>query len=225
MVSRFIYALGLSIILLAYAEGAQPRGATELGLRLGLFSNSHNEMGQSTNDVRLFANQTNIYVEGFIDYYLTSWLALALNLGSYSKGDIRLDVYINGALDGSFIGTASIYPVQVGIKLSPFKGELPLRSLPYLEGGVALIVGRTTAYSQFARYSDGVIGSETDLGWWIGGGVEIPLADRFQLDLMVKYINTKFSGDIAGIKDYSGLQASVGVGFIHLRKQEGGERK
>lgn len=205
------------------AYSAQPRGTTELGLRLGIFSNSRNEFQQPANNVKLFANKTNGYMEGFLDYYFLDVLALAVNLGTYSKGDIRFDHYINGAFDGSFIGTASIYPMQLGLKFSPFRNQLPQRFQPYIEGGGALIVGRETitigdAYSWFAQNTDGSIGSETDLNLWVGGGGEIPISEKINLDIMVKYIRTRFSGDIAGIKDYSGLQVSIGVGFLHISK-------
>ena len=35
------------------------------------------------------------------------------------------------SLDGSFIGQASVYPMQLGLKLSPFSDQLPLE-LPSL---------------------------------------------------------------------------------------------
>ena len=227
MVKRLLWTLGLVVAITAIAYGGQPKGTAQLGLRLGLFKNDKTEFVIPDSPIRLFANTSNFYIEGFVNYYATSYLALVLNLGSYSKGDIRFDVYYNGVFDGSFLGQATIIPMQAGLKLSPFSEELPLNAQPYVEGGWALIVGREQAttgtyYSYFAQYTDGSLNSETDFDWWAGGGVEIPLSSTIQFDFMAKYINTKFSGDIAGIRDFSGLQISFGVSYLKLPKKSEG---
>ena len=203
--------------------GQKPR-TTEVGFRVGAFANTTDELAKPTNVIRLKTNQTLFYIEAYVNYYLTDFAALAVNFGSYSKGEIRFDVYYNGVYDGSFVGQAAIYPVQLGLKLSPFKKQLPLAAQPYVEGGGALIVGRESATlgtynSIFAQYTDGTLSSETNLNWWLGGGVEIPLATTLQLDFMVKYINTHFSGDIVGIKNYSGWQITAGIGYLSFRKK------
>ncbi len=211
--------LALQLPLLA----AQPAGTTALGVRLGLISNSENELRKPNDEVRLFGNKTNFYVEGMFNYYFTDFLAGVLNFGSYSKGDITFEIYINDVFDGRFVGQASIYPIQAGIKLTPFALQLPGRAKPYIEGGGAFVVGRETATlgpydSYWARYTDGSLSSETDWTWWGGGGVEIPLSESLQFDLMVKYMDTKFSGDIAGISNYSGVQFSLGIMYLTLSK-------
>lgn len=230
MVRQALLTSALVLILSVGILGAQPRGTTSLGVRVGLFDNSHNEIDAANSDVKLFANKTVFYLEGYLNYYLLDVLALSANVGSYSKGDIRFDVYYDGVFDGSFIGQAAVYPMQVGLKLTPFRNELPLHCRPFVEGGGALIVGRETATmgtygSVFLRYSDGSIGSETDFNWWAGVGTEIPLSPTIQLDFMVKYIKTEFSGDIAGIKDYSGVQISIGIGYVKPHKNAGRETR
>jgi hypothetical protein len=226
LAKRVLALLGLILVLSATAIGGQQRGTTSVGVRLGLFKNSHNDIDRVNSDVKLFASKTIFYIEGYVNYYLLDFLALSANLGSYSKGDIRFDVYYNGVLDGSFIGQASVYPMQLGLKFSPFSNQLPLNCRPFLEGGGALIVGRETATmgsygSVFGRYSDGNIGTETDFNWWGAIGTEIPLSPTIQMDFMVKYVKTNFSGDIAGIKDYSGVQISIGIGYVKPHKKAG----
>jgi hypothetical protein len=215
----------LLLLLCSGALGAQPRGTTAVGVRVGLFDNSHNDLEVVNSDVKLFASRTVFYIEGYVDYYLLDYLAFCANVGSYSKGDIRFDVYYNGVFDGSFIGQASVYPMQVGLRLTPFRDQLPLQCRPYVEGGGALIVGRETASmgtygSTFGTYTDGTIGSETDFNWWAGIGSEIPMSPTIQLDFMVKYLKTQFSGDIAGIKDFSGVQISIGIGYAKPHKRK-----
>lgn len=198
-----------------------------MGVRLGLFSNNHNDIERANSGVQLSADKTFFYIEGYVNYYLLDFLAVSANLGSYSKGDIRFYVSDGDVQVGKFIGQASVYPMQLGLKFSPFSSQLPLKCRPFLEGGGALIVGRETATmgSTYIPGWDGNIGSETDFNWWAALGTEIPLSSTIQLDLMVKYVNTNFSGDIAGIKDYSGLQISIGIGYIKPHKKAGRETK
>lgn len=223
MANRLVL-IGIALLFLSTSVfAAQPAGTAAVGIRLGLFSNSSTELSNPSDEVRLYGNQTNFYVEGFVNYYFTKYLAGVLNLGSYSKGDITFDIYVNGVYDGRFLGQASIYPIQAGLRLTPFENQFPGRAQPYVEGGGALVVGRETATlgpsdSYFYRYTDGSIGTETDWTWWAGGGVEIPLSQTLMFDVMVKYIDTVFKGDIAGISDYSGLQFSLGIVYLHLKK-------
>jgi hypothetical protein len=219
LVAAGVLLLALQLPLFA----AQPAGTTALGVRLGLLRNNESELKNPNNEVKLFGNKTNFYVEGMFNYYFTNFLAGVLNFGSYSKGDITFEIYINDVFDGRFVGQASIYPIQAGIKLTPFSVQFPGKAKPYIEGGGAFVVGRETATlgpydSYWARYTDGSLSSETDWTWWGGGGVEIPLSESLQFDIMVKYMDTKFSGDIAGISNYSGVQFSLGIMYLTLSK-------
>ena len=218
MVKKFAIAVCLLLATTHSLSAQDQRATTVLGVRLGLFTNSTDELAHPTDLLRVSDTKTNFYAEAFLNYYFTPWLAGVLNLGSYSKGDITFQVYVNDVYDGQFVGQASIYPMQLGLKLSPFAQQLPGRIRPYLEGGGALIIGRETATlgpydSYFAQYTDGTISTESDFNWWAGGGAEIPLSEALSFDLMGKYLSTKFSGDIAGISDYSGWQVSVGISY------------
>ena len=201
----------------------QTRGKTEAGVRLGVFVNSQNQVQVPDARVKLYPDQVSLYVEGFFNYNFTKSLAAVLNLGTYSKGDISFDLYYNGVFDGSFIGQATVFPMQLGLKFSPLGNKSP-KVAPYLAGGGAIIIGRETVTlgpydSYYFRYGRGYIGSETDLNWWGACGAEIPLSNKLNLDILVKYINTNFSGDIAGIWNYSGWQITAGIGYLNLRKK------
>lgn len=223
MANRFVAAGVLVLALHLPLLAAQPAGTTSVGVRLGLLSNSQSELKIPNDEVKLYGNKTNFYVEGLFNYYFLNYLAGVLNFGSYSKGDITFEIYVNDVFDGRFVGQASIYPIQAGLKLTPFTNQLPGKAKPYVEGGGAFIVGRETATlgpydSYWARYTDGSLSSETDWGWWAGGGIELPLSESLQFDFMVKYMNTEFSGDIAGISNYSGVQFSLGIMYLTLSK-------
>ncbi len=222
MVKLLLKAWGFVLLTALVLHAGQPGGTTALGLRIGLFSNESSDLSQPNDEVKLYGNRTNFYVEAYANYYFTNWLAGVLNLGSYSKGDITFDVYVNGNFDGQFLGQASIFPMQLGLKLAPFSTQFPGKVRPYLEGGGAFILGRETATlgpydSYWARYTDGSLSTESDWGWWFGGGAEIPLTETFSFDTMVKYLDNSFSGDIAGISNYSGWQFSLGIVYAFLR--------
>lgn len=223
MAKRLAIAVALSLLVVGAAHGANPRGTTALGLRLGLFSNLETELDRANDEVRVFNSRTNFYLEVFANYYLTKWLAGALNLGSYTKGEITFNVYVDDVFDGQFLGQATIYPMQLGLKINPFDKQFPGRTMPYLEGGGAFIIGRETATigpydSYWYRYTDGNIDTETAFGWWLGSGAEIPLTETVHFDVLAKYLNSKFSGDIAGIRDYTGWQFSLGIIYRLLPK-------
>ncbi len=143
-------------------------------------------------------------------------------MGTYSKGDIRYDGYVAGYGNASFLGSASIYPIQLGLRVSPFTNQLPLKMMPYAEAGGALVIGKETVAGAYydpylGQFTDGTLNSETDWTWWAGGGTEIPLSPKIQIDVMGKYLDNQFTGDIAGIHDYAGFQVSVGVAFHYLK--------
>ncbi len=103
--------------------------------------------------------------------------------------------------------------------------RFPIRNMPFIEGGGALIVGRETAeignnVAYYTPLENGSVRSSTNFNWWLGVGSEIPLSESIQLDFMVKYIRTQFSDYIAGIKDYSGVQITVGIGYFKLHKKK-----
>lgn len=219
----------IAVILVLTASAAfagPPAGTWALGARVGLFTNTQNQdeirYQQGDNEVQLFPNKTNFYLEGFVNYYFTSYFAAVANVGSYTKGDIRYDAFVVGLGPASFLGSASIYPIQLGARLSPFTQQLPLKMMPYVEAGGALIVGRETVagleYDAYlGRFTDGTLTTESDWSWWVGGGTEIPLSPTIQIDIMGKYIDNQFTGDIAGIRDFTGFQASIGVSYHALK--------
>jgi hypothetical protein len=213
----------LTVVLVVGLQAGQSPGALHLGGRIGIFSNSEEQLATGSDIVKLYANKNNIYVEASFAYYLLPPLAVVSYLGSYSKGDIRFDGFQTGIGYRTFFGSASVYPLQLGVKLSPFASQLPLRLQPFVEGGGALIIGSESINSlYYDRYRDawvdGSIETETDWNWWLGCGAEAPLSKKVYLDFVGKYINVNFSGDIAGIRDYSGWQITFGFGYLILSK-------
>lgn len=210
------------LLLVGTTDAAQPAGTFDLGGRIGIFSNSETQLASGSSQVKLYANKNNIYAEGSARYYFLPYVAAVANLGSFSKGDIRFEGYQVGVGYRTFFGSASIYPIQLGLRLSPVSEGLPLNMRPYGEGGGALIIGTESIdalyYDYFRNaFVDGNLATETDWNWWAGGGVEVPLSQKIYLDFMAKYINVNFTGDIAGISDYSGWQISIGVGYLVLK--------
>lgn len=210
------------LILVPALDAGQPAGTFDLGGRVGVFSNTEDDLATGSDLVQLFGNKTNIYIEAALGYYFLPQAALVANLGTYSKGDIRFEAVQAGVGPRTFFGSAAIYPIQLGIKLSPFRSTFPLRAQPFVEGGGALIIGTESINSLYYDYYrdawvDGNIETETDWNWWAGAGVEIPVSRQIYIDFMAKYVNIDFSGDIAGILDYSGWQVSFGFGYLAIK--------
>lgn len=205
------------------ALAGQPPGTLELGARIGLVTNTNNELAAPDAELQVFVNSRNVFAEGFGAFYLARPLAVVMNLGSYSKGDIRFVGYDPYYGSRTFFGSATIYPVQLGLRLDPFERQLPGGLSPYFEGGGALIIGRETVtqayYDIFQNaFVDGVLQTETDWDWWSAVGAGLPLSEKIRLDFMVKYMHAQFSGDIAGLTDYSGWQVTIGVGYRAVSK-------
>lgn len=217
----------LVIVLLLGAQlvsGAQPQGTWGLGARLGLFSNTSEtpELKSQQREVTLFDRKTNLYLEAVVQYHFLNSLAGVFSLGSYSKGDLRFDLYDNNVYLTSFLGSATVMPMQVGLKFTPFSDQLPLRMQPYAVGGGGFVLGRETVnLGVYGDYwygvTDGSLNSETDWTWWLGGGVEIPVSPRILIDITAKYLDNQFSGDLAGRRNYSGVQATMGITYLYPR--------
>ncbi len=93
MARRTLATAGIILLLSIGAFGGQPKGTSGVGIRLGFYDQSHNQIDLSKSDVQVFANRNVIYIEAYVNYYVTDYLALVANLASYSKGDIRFDLY------------------------------------------------------------------------------------------------------------------------------------
>ncbi|MDD4052109.1 MAG: outer membrane beta-barrel protein, partial [candidate division Zixibacteria bacterium] len=110
----------------------------------------------------------------------------------------------------------------VQLKLAPLGVNRSFQ--PYLLGGGGLIVGKenTDIVLSYGNYVDPyyVEESKTAFGYVVGAGVDIALSRQLGLTFSGKYHSIKFGSDLAGISDYSGTSAAVGLMyFIQNKKQ------
>jgi opacity protein-like surface antigen len=189
--------------------------ASYVGLRLGAWI----DQGGELNDPNVTASftKTGFFTELFYDHSLMPWLFLEISMGIASRGDA---VFTAGS--DRYIGTINLYPMLAQVKFTPLGTSRSWQ--PYLLGGGGLTVGKqnTDIVQSYGSYLDPyyVEESETAFGYVYGAGVDVALSHQLGLTISSKYHSIHFSGDLAGISNYSGTSIAVGlIYFIHPSKQ------
>lgn len=184
----------------------------QFGVRLGVWSNS-GQLPRASDSVGSFSYFANVkdasfYAEVFFGMRIMRPLILELSAGITNRGDVtvRNDLY-------DYYGNISLYPVNVRLKLYPL-AALGARYQPYIMGGAGLHIGKNNiqfSNDYYAAYNER---SLTDLDFVFGGGLDWPLTNRIAMDLQVAYLPMKFSKELFGTKDYSGVIITVGVKYL-----------
>jgi len=195
------------------------RGNQLVGLRIGVYHFTSNEESIfGDNLVSSSITKNGFAAELFFNYFFLDQVALEVSLGNANRGDILFE---NDSI-GRLFGSASVYPIAVGIKVTPLSGIIRDRYQPYIHGGGSLVVtreifegGRLTGPYTFYDFSSK---SRTGLGWWVGGGFESYVSSTIAVTSNFKYYSIDYSKYIAGYKDHSGYQISVGVAYIFRKK-------
>ena len=150
------------------------------------------------------------YSEAYVGYRFSPLFMGEFSLGIFNRGEVSL-------VDGTdqFFGNLVVYPFTMRAKVYPL-GNSKSGFQPYLSGGVAFYYARHNI--QFYR-SDAIFlalntTSATDFDLIGGGGIDLPIAQKFALDFSATYMPLKFSKELMTIKDYGGL--SITVGFKYL---------
>lgn len=221
---RTLALLMASVGLLAassYSVGAVEKAPTkgealsrnhQFGVRLGVWSNSGQlpRASDSVGSYWYFADvkDASFYAEVYFGMRIMRPLILELSAGMTNRGDVtvRNDFY-------DYYGNISLYPINVRLKLYPFAA---LRSpyQPYIMGGAGLHIGKNNiqfSNDYYAAYNER---SLTDLDFVFGGGMDWPLTTRIAMDFQAAYLPMKFSKELFGAKDYSGVIITVGVKYL-----------
>jgi hypothetical protein len=198
------------------------RGDQLVGLRFGLYHNTGDRGAapdSSPSPVRSNISENAVTMEFFYNYYVLDWLAFEGILGTISRGDVEF----SDDLGNRAFGSASMYPIQVGLKLAPLSGHVSDNYRPYIHGGGALFVVREIyeggyLASPYDDYYTFATRSKTKFGWWLGGGFESYVSQTICLTSDIKYESISYSDIIAGFRDHSGYQITVGVAYIFRHK-------
>ncbi len=166
-------------------------------------------------DYRIAASATAFHLELFYQPRLTGVVNLDLNVGAIGRGDIRIS---NGIEDT--YGTATLYPIGFGVRIAPLAQHATWTVQPMLRVGGSLVIGTERFQSVVNTNIGTLIGqsmqSRVAPGFYGGAGLIWLLGNRLALTGNAKYQQVKFSKELFGSKDYSGLQVLIGVMYLYL---------
>ena len=213
-----IAAIGNAYYTRPAAAGNDLVGKNMVGVRLGPWLAEGLTTGIQTTQVKVVSSSTAFHLELFYEYHLSGPLFLDMNFGAVSRGDIRIET---GSASARFsaIGTAGIFPLGIGLQVSPLAGRSEQSLQPFVALGGSLVIGtETLSYginSPVGTYVGYGSESRESLGWYAGGGFNWVLGANFALSALGKYQYAKFGKELVGVKDYSGAQILVGAAYLY----------
>lgn len=178
------------------------------------------ELGRDISDpnYRLSATSTAFHLELFYQPHLTGNLNLDLNFGTVGRGDLRVTINTPSGPVSSF-GDATLYPIGLGVMWFPFARSERTRVQPMFRAGGSLIIGterlEAIIEDQFGYYYGVSSESRVAAGFYAATGVYWVLGSQFALTGNVKYQHAKFSKELFGVRDYSGVQVLIGAAYLY----------
>jgi len=210
---KIIISILIALALTVNLSGANLKGLSYAGIRLGVGHISQDSPDEQYSDYDITADQNGFYSEAFYNWQFSNNFALEVGLAALNRGEFRW--MIEGV--GNFYGSINLYPLMVGLKVKPFASFLEDKYQPYFNFGGSLIVGRRlieggSIYDPY--FYIGNSDSETSLGWYAGGGFDSFISSTIGLTSSIKYQKMKFDDAVGGYLDHSGYQISFGVAYI-----------
>lgn len=167
---------------------------------------------------RLSASGTAFHLELFYQTPLVSNLYLDLNFGSVSRGDIRIALQDQNE-ELTSTGDATLYPFGVGLQWFPMAKSINQKIQPLIRAGGSLILGTERLQSIYQNQFGYLVGVSSEsrfgTGLYAGAGTLIVLGRQFALRAETKYQYAKFSKELFGVKDYSGVQVLFGAAYLY----------
>lgn len=191
-----------------------PQVSSAVGIRLGLWTDISNAQPDVDPSFTTDMTNTGFATELFFDIKVVPRVFCEISMAAIGRGDIVINVPA-----GRIVGTVNLYPLLAQLKLSPL--ALPNHTvLPFILAGGGVAVGRQN--SEFAindvSYYDLWDAEKTRAAiiGVIGGGCDFIVAEQIGINVVAKYIPIKFGGELAGLKDFSGMSFGVGISyFLH----------
>jgi hypothetical protein len=141
-----------------------------------------------------------------------------LNLGAVSRGDLRVTINTPSGPVSSF-GDATLYPISLGLMWLPFARSTATRVQPAFRAGASLVIGterlESVFQNQFGSYYGISSESRVAPGFYVATGVYWVLGAQFALTANVKYQHAKFTKELFGVRDYSGVQVLIGAAYLY----------
>jgi opacity protein-like surface antigen len=215
------FVVGCILVLIAASLYAQEKPVPErtgfawrhqAGVRLGVWSNMGDLPPQSELDssyqYSADIKDASFYFEGYFGFRISPRFMIEASLGIVNRGD----VIIQDQYDNQYIGSLTLYPIQLRAKFYPL-GATSSKVYPYLMGGLGAYHGRHDI--QFTTDPYVISGnSKTSFSYALGGGFDYPVSDLVGIDFNVTYMPITFSEELFGVKDYQALTFTVGVKYL-----------
>jgi hypothetical protein len=212
---KIIISILMALILTVNLNGANLKGLSYAGIRLGVGHISQDSPDEQYSDYAITADQNGFYSEAFYNWHFSNDFALEITLAAFNRGEFRWQ--IEGI--GNLFGSINIYPLMVGLKVKPFASMLEEKYQPYVNFGGSLVVGRNLIEGGTVVdptvYLEG--DSFTTWGWYAGAGFESFISSTICITSSIKYQKLKFDEAVGGYLDHSGYQISFGAAYI-IRK-------
>jgi opacity protein-like surface antigen len=212
-----IFIFGASFVPSAlYGVELTPERAAAKGFaggRFGVWTGTTNQNALDANGQPLEFAKSSLYAEFFYSQRVVPSLAVEFSIGIFSRGDFK---YL--ASEDVMLGTVNLYPAFLSAKFFPL-GSLTRTPLqPFFQAGGGLIYASQSAIDYYYDVTF-TQESKTRLSYFLGGGLDWPVADQIGLCFNYKYMPLEFGSTMAGIKNYSGWEISFGMGYIFNTKK------
>jgi opacity protein-like surface antigen len=185
-----------------------------VGGRFGPYIFTGNEMVADELSNPVDFSSSSLYAEFFYAHRLAPVLSAEFSFGVFSQGDLE---YIIG--EDVLLGSVKVYPILLSLKYYLVPIEVGIWRYPYIRLGGGLIYGSREATVTYYYQDYFTEDSEAKFTYTVGAGIDLPVADQIGLNLDFKYTPVKFGKPLAGFRDYSGWELSVGVGYIVKSKK------
>lgn len=219
--SRFTWLMAIFLVLVlalpvsADAVDIKPAGYAGKnfgGARLGVWNNLGDEEPVSDLDLAAEFSKASFYGEFFYAHRIAPALAVEFALGMYSRGDIE---FINEG--NTYLGAVNLYPFIVTAKFFPLASVKGLKFFPYIQAGGGVYYGKRDEIDVYYSFYDDEIWkqeSETKISYTFGGGIDFAIADQIGITMNARYTPIKFGSALAGYKDYSNWDITIGAGYL-----------
>jgi hypothetical protein len=193
-----------------------------VGIRLGVYHFTTDETVSLSEGLKIIRSKKDGFAaEFFYNYFLLDQFGFEFSLGSAS----RADIIFRSVEIGEFFGSVNVFPIAIGLKVTPLSGLVSEHYQLYFHGGGSLVITRELFEGargvDIDAYLDrGGAQSRTDFGWWAGFGFESYVSSRICVTSNFKYHSIDYSESIGGFKDHSGYQITFGVAYIFRKKSE-----
>jgi len=191
--------IGLSI---NQVNGETVNKRHSIDLKAAYWDNAKSEASVKSNGYTVEADTGGLSGKIAYNYHFSDEFALNVSAGVLQS---------KAKVTGLSIESSTIIPVLLGVKyyLIKFSAESPVK--PYLLGAPGILIGTESSVAQISINAH----TETTFMIYVGAGVDFILGSLVKLTADAGYdLMTDFSESIAGRKNYSGLEFSIGLGFM-----------